>query len=221
MKNKTLFIVLSLSLTIFLTFTQFFPKSCEKEPNYGGIPRIDRVRPLDPTQKDESITSAFPGDVVVIVGENLWSTRMIKINGRTTFFSPTMVTNNHLIFTIDPNTPSIANDPNVGNQLVLYSDEGQMMIPFRILPPPPSVNNVNKTSARVGEQLTFFGTNLFYVTDVEFPGEISSKNYIVFPDGKSLKVVIPEGVKSAGKITIKTESGRFTPDMVFSFKPRS
>jgi hypothetical protein len=220
-KRFQIFLIAALGGFALLLTTGKFPVSCEKEVAMGGLPRIERIRPIDPGQKDSSINSASLGQVIVVVGENLLSTRSIEVNGYTNFFSPTMVTDNHLIFTIDEKTPTIATDPGVTNRLVLFSDEGNVSFPLKILPPPPKVESVSKTSARAGEQITFHGSNFFFVTEIEFPGGVNSTSMQVNANGKTLNVLVPEGVYHTGKIIIKTESGWCNPETIFSFRPGS
>ena len=121
--EKSVFLLGGL-LVLALAFT-----SCEQEPK-RGTPRIDYVRLTDPEKADSTFSSAFMGQLIAIVGENLGGTVEIKFNDREANLNPAYVTEKSILVNVPGETPD-----EVTNTMVLTFDDGTTLsYPFIIVP---------------------------------------------------------------------------------------
>lgn len=182
-------------------------QSCDSDDTVSGVAKVERVRPVNAELADQSLESVSLGEVVVLVGNNLKSVIEIYINDFRTAFNPTMVTNTHLIFKVNVNTPFYGSSPNVPNEIKLVSNDGVFTMPFVVLPPAPVVETISNEFAKAGETLYITGQYFYFIEGVEFPGGITSTQVSTNATGTVMQVVVPEGVEEAGTISVTTQSG--------------
>ncbi len=192
---------------IIIASSGMFLVSCEDEIDDSLPPVIEYIRLTDPDADDEVIETAGLGQVIVIVGKNFHNLEEVYINGVLTLFNPTLATDTHIIIAVDDDTPTLATHPDVPNTVTVVTKGGQATASLAILPPPPRVASISNEFARAGETLTIRGLYFFFVEEVVFPGGISSTNFTSSPDGRTLRVVVPEGIEESGYVAVVTESG--------------
>ncbi len=204
-------------MTVLMLSSGLLFYSCESEDEIGGVPGVERIRPVDPEMADESLESVGLGQNVVIVGSNLKSVKEIYVNGYKTFFSPTMATNTHLIFSISDETPTVATAQDVPNEIKLVSDEGEVNYSINILPPPPVVETISNEMAKAGQTLKITGKYFFFLEEVVFPGGVTVTEMEHNSTGTVMTVTVPEGISEAGTIQVASESGASTLSPMYRF----
>jgi hypothetical protein len=210
-------ILMSYLMTALMLSSGLLFYSCESEDEVGGVPGIERIRPIDPEMADESLESVGLGENVAIVGENLKSVKEVYVNGYKTFFSPTMVTETHLLFTISDETPTIATSQDVPNEIRLVSGDGEVSYSINVLPPPPVVNTISNEMAKAGETLTITGKYFFFLEEVVFPGGVVATDLEHSANGAMMTVTVPDNISQAGTIQVTSESGSGTLSPMYRF----
>jgi hypothetical protein len=141
----------------------------------------------------------------------------IYVNGYKTFFSPTMATNTHLVFSISDETPTVATAQDVPNEIKLVSDDGEVNYSINILPPAPEVETISNEMAKAGETLTITGKYFFFLQEVVFPGGVTVTDMENNSTGTVMTVTVPEGITQAGTIQVTSESGTGTLSPMYRF----
>lgn len=200
-------IIWKLLAFIIIIFPSMFLVSCEDEIDDSLPPVIEKVRLTDPETADQAIETAGLGQIIVIVGRNFHNLQEVHINGMLTRFNPTLATDTHIIIAVDDDTPTLATDPDVPNNVTVVTKAGQASAELVVLPPPPRINSISNEFAQAGETLTIKGLYFFFVEEVIFPGEIISTEFETSANGRELYVVVPEGIEDAGSVVVVTESG--------------
>ena len=201
----------------------FLGTSCDTDDEVvDGVPNVERIRPVDPDLADESLDKVGLGENIVIVGNNMKSIKEVYVNGYKTFFSPTMVTNTHMVLSISDETPTVATAPDVSNEIRMVSyDGGETIYAVTILPPAPSVEKISNEFAKAGETLHIHGQYFFFIEEVEFPGGVIATDVETSSDGRSMQVVVPQGIDEAGTLSVTTESGSGVLSPMYRFNDYS
>jgi len=192
---------------LLLAFPTVFFISCEEKIEDALPPVIEMIRSNIPEESNAPLEKGGLGQTIVIVGKNLQFTQEIYINDFKTSFLPTFATSTHLVVTIDDETPNFATHGDVSNKIRIVNDAGSAEKDLIILPPAPRVASISNEFAKAGETLQITGQYFFFVEGVEFPGGVISTQVTAGPNGRTLGVVVPEGVSEAGFVRVITESG--------------
>lgn len=197
--------------------------SCDATVNSGGIPEIEGVRYVHPdSAAAQQMDKVGPGEMFVIVGRNLISTKRVFFNGIEASFNPTLVTDKHMVIRVPGDMPFGKMDPDAPemNTIRLVADTGETTFSFPILPPAPEIHIVHKEFATAGETVRITGRFLYLVESVTFPGGIQATDYNFAEDGTWLTVTVPSGVTEAGHINISTTSGSTEDSYLNMFNDR-
>ena len=195
--------------------------SCEDDTEDALPPVIEMIRSNDPDEGNVALDRGGLGQTIVIVGQNLHFTEEVYINDYNTFFNPTLATNTHLIVSINDDTPTFATHENVPNKIRVVNAAGSAEKDFTVLPPPPVVSTISNEFAHAGDELRITGQYFFFVEGVEFPGEIVGTDVTASSDGRSLTVVVPDGITEAGYVSVLTESGSGSSFPLYRFNDRT
>lgn len=188
--------------------------SCDTTSDTDRVPEIDGVRYVHPdSAAAKQMDLVGPGEMFIIVGKNLNSTKRAFFNGIEAGFNPTLVTNTHMVIRVPGDMPFGIMDPGADemNTIRLVATGGETVYSFPILPSPPVITRVNKEFARAGENLRLEGRFLYLVEKVTFPGGITvnDPNAIrTTANGSWLEVVVPDDVTDvAGHVNVTTLAG--------------
>ncbi len=203
--------MLTLSLLAGLLFVA---GSCEEEP---GPPVITSIRTPDPATADSSVERAFPGDYIVIQGQNLESVTHIYFNNTEVPFSLMYVTNTHIILQIPSEIPLKGSDPSAPNEIRVVTPQGEAVFSFKFLSPQPSIGFLFfDVPAAVDTQIFIYGNNFYEVLNVVF---MVNDQQIEVPqyDINNYSIInfrLPDGAQYDGKVIVITESGSDTLDFI-------
>jgi hypothetical protein len=200
--------------------------SCNEDTDEAsGPPVITSVRKT--VNPDSTFTGSFPGEMIVIEGENLKGTTHIHFNDVEAGFNPNYVTNTSIIATIPAEIPLKGTDPTVSNEIRLETPKGTTRFSFKFYSPAPVVDLlIFSIPARVGEELTIIGSNFYEIEKIIFKSNERNVEAIQFTVNENYSVIslkIPEGAvnEGTGAIEIVCISGSITkeftpkPDPVF------
>lgn len=197
---------ISATVLFFIGCLSFFT-SCEKDSGVSGPPMVTGVRLLDPSKKDSTFTSALPGTMILVEGQNLGGITHVYFNGQDTWFNPVYNTNTNLIITISGDAPTEATDPNVPNQIRIVTNHGETTYDFILTIPPPVISNISNENALAGDSVIIYGSNLWLIEKVIFPGgkEVTEVNSTI--EGSRLGLVMPDIGDDTGRIIIQAKYG--------------
>ncbi len=106
--------------------------ACTKDDAPSGPPVIHRVTLLDSSKTDSAFARAFPGDMILITGENLQGASAVLFNNYNSYFNPAYNTNTHIIITIPDKATTEATDRNVPNEIRIKTDRGDAVHTFTL-----------------------------------------------------------------------------------------
>jgi hypothetical protein len=175
--------------------------SCKQEekPN-GGTPKIDYVRLTDPAVADSFITSAYMGQIIAIVGENLGGAREIMFNDQPGFLTPTYVTDKTIIVTVPNTVPTVVND----KMTLTFADGYELEYDFNVAVPPPNIISTKCEYIPDGGTMLIEGDYFFEPLTVLFPDSLEAE--VISVEKTKLEVTVPVGA-TPGQIKVKNVFG--------------
>lgn len=181
--------------------------ACTKDKGFSGPPVIKAVSLLDSARQDSAFARALPGTLVLITGENLAGTTNIYFNGQSAYFNPTYNTNTHVIITIPANAPSEATNPDVPNQIRIVTGHGEAVFAFVVDIPPPSIESISNENALPGDSLIIWGSSLWLVEKIVFPGGRTITALNESADGYRVGLIMPDLGGDTGRIVLHAKYG--------------
>jgi len=138
--------------------------SCDDdELENGGEPAIYYVRITTPESSDSLIVSAFLGNLVAIMGDNLGEARHVYFNDKEAVITPTFVTNTSILVRV-PNEAPVA----ISNKIrIVFKDGSELLYDFSVSIPPPVVTSMDLEYVADGETAFVNGAYFFDVVPVK------------------------------------------------------
>ncbi|WP_029033795.1 glycan-binding surface protein [Salinimicrobium terrae] len=168
------------------------------------------LQDVDSSVPDREVTFARIGQLLRLEGSGFTGVRRIYINGFQTDFNPVYVSDNSMLIRVSSDTPIIEAPEDVRNTIRLVKDNSETVVAFDIRSSSPSIFNISHTLPMPGTEITVYGTGLFEVSRVVFPGDVAVTEGITYDeeDGEFFTVTVPEGVsEDGGPIYIESASG--------------
>ncbi len=185
--------------------------ACEDEPDRfeltDGLPTIHYVRPIDVTVKDSLLTSAYMGNGICIVGDNLRSVYKLLFNDQEAVLNNSYITDHTLLVDVPNTIPG-----EVSNKIYFYNKNGDVVdYDFNVLVPGPSIASMSNEFARPGSQAVLYGD--YFIDDPNVPLTVSIGDMPV-TDIKEInkgfiRFTVPEGAEE-GEVSVKTVYGAAT-----------
>jgi hypothetical protein len=173
-----------------------------------GTPKIDFVRSTDPELADSTFTSAFMGQLVAIIGENLGGTVSVMFNDRVANLNPAYVTEESILVSVPNQTPD-----EINNKLTLTFDDGtDLEYDFVVDIPPPVIFSTVCEYVPDGGTMVINGDYFFLPTKVYFPGDVEAIITALFTD--RVEVTVPAG-SVPGQIKVETNFGEVLSPFLF------
>lgn len=187
--------------------------ACSPDDDTNDSPiTVDAVylQDVNSTVPDREVEFARLGQLLRLEGSGFTGVRRIFINGFQTDFNPVYVSDNSMLIRVSSDTPVMEAGEDVRNTIRLVKDNSETTIEFEIRASAPTINYVSHTLPKAGEEITVYGTGLFEVSKVVFPGNIEVTDGITYDeeDGEFFTVTVPEGVSpEGGSIYVETANG--------------
>ena len=217
MKSITKYMSVATGLLLLLSILivlMFLSSSCEEET---GPPLITNIRTPDPATADSSVEKAFPGDFIVIQGENLEGVTNIFFNNVEVPFSRMYVTNTNIILQIPAGIPLKGSDPSAPNEIRVVTPQGEATYSFKFLSPQPVINFLFfDVPASVDTNIYIYGSNFYEVLKVIFivnDQQLEVTDFDIY-NYSIINFRLPDGAQYDGKVTVITESGSDTLDFI-------
>lgn len=187
--------------------------ACSKDESGSSAPPvITGVSLLDSAHVDSTFSEALPGILVLITGQHLDGIVKVSFNGLDAYFNPTYNTSTHLIVTIPDKTPTEATDPDVPNQIYILTNHGEATYTFTIEIPPPSIAAISNENALAGDSLIVYGSSLWLIDKIVFPGGREVTDFIADDAGTRLGMIMPALGDDTGRLVIYAKYGNATSD---------
>lgn len=193
-------------LTLALGFT-----ACEDEPDRfeltDGIPTVHYVRPLKAASADSLLTSAYMGNSVCIVGENLRSVYKLFFNDQQATLNNSYITDHTLLVDIPNDIPG-----EVSNKMYLITkNRDTVKFDFSVLVPGPTITSMKNEYTPAGAATVLYGD--YFVDDPNVPIQlfIGDKEAHISDFSKgSISFKVPEDAVENSAVKVKTIYGEAT-----------
>jgi hypothetical protein len=178
--------------------------SCKKN-NTAPPPVIRSVRNYVPAPGDSLLTTAGPGQWVVIEGSNLKGALHIYFDGVASSFNEALFSDTSAAVLI----PAVIAFPTVAanklNIIDYVTTHGETTFKVNIYPPGPSITNISNENANPGDSVTISGLNLFFIQSVTWSGA-NIPTFLEAVDGTYIRFVVPPLTQS-GPVKIVATGG--------------
>ena len=184
--------------------------SCKKDDNAN--PAVNYIRVTKPSASDSLLTSAYLGDLIVIMGNDMGSIRELWFNDQKANLNPAYVTSTSIIVNVPSTIPGAVSD----TMKMVFADKSVLRYPFKINVPSPVIDDMVCEYVADGGNAVLEGN--YFIDDpktklqVLFPGDIAGE--IVSFTLKQLVVKVPAGVVP-GPVKVKSVYGSATSRFYF------
>ena len=182
--------------------------SCADEPyKYemtSGLPEIYYIRPAG-AARDTLLTSAYMGNGLCVVGNNLRSTYKVFFNDQEAILNSSYITDNTLLLSVPNTIPE-----EVSDKIFFYNKEGEATeVDFKVLVPGPVVSAMGCEWQPAGTQTTITGD--YFIDDpnvpltVTFAGGVTAQVKNITKN--IITIEVPDGAQE-GPVTVSTIYGQ-------------
>ncbi|MDR0575396.1 MAG: glycan-binding surface protein [Tannerella sp.] len=197
--------------------------ACDNDDDIASSPiSVQKIflEDADSNVPDREVKYARLGQLLRIEGSGFLGLKRVYINGYSTYFNPVFVTDNSMLIRVSENTPTTESDPGDRNKIHFVKDATAFTYEFEIRASAPAITGVSHTMPLAGEWITVYGTGLYEVNRVVFPGNIEETSEIANgEDGESFMVKVPAGVsEDGGSLLIECANGGAYSPAYFNFK---
>jgi len=190
--------------------------ACEDdEAANGGEPIVYYVRVTNPASSDSLLVSAYLGNLVAIIGDNLGEVRELWFNDRQAVLTPTFITNTSILVNVPNAAPAEVTD----KIKMVFKSGKELLYDFKVAIPAPVVQSMDLEYVPDGGTAYINGLYFFDVTPivVEFPdgagGYLPAQ--LVSHSETRLEVIVPDGA-GTGPVRVTTNFG--TNESVLHFR---
>ena len=200
--------------------------ACQDEPDRfrlaDGKPTVYYVRPVKASAKDSLLTSAYMGNSICLVGENLRSVYKLLFNDQAATLNNSYITDNTLLVDVPNEIPG-----EVSNLMYLITKNADTVkVDFQVLVPGPSITGMKNEHAAAGTVSVLNGD--YFVDDPNVPLQVfvGDKEALIKDFSKgAITFVVPEDAVENTPLKVKTiygeaQSGFYWMDtrgMLFNF----
>lgn len=191
--------------------------SCDDDEKLenGGEPVIYYVRVTSAESSDSLVSSAFLGNLVAVMGDNLGAARRLYFNDKEAILTPTFITNTSILVRVPNDAPV-----DISNKIkVVFRDGSELVYDFIVSIPPPEIGSMDLEYVADGETAYINGLYFFDVTPVKVEFSNGAGGFIpaevVSTTERRLEVIVPDGAGS-GPVKVKTNFG--TVESILHFR---
>ena len=191
--------------------------ACQDEPDRfrltDGKPTVYYVRPVKAAAADSLLTSAYMGNSICLVGDNLTSVYKLLFNDQQATLNNSYITNHTLLVDVPNEIPG-----EVSNKMYLITKNADTVkVDFQVLVPGPTILSMKNEHTPAGSTTVLYGD--YFVDDPNVPLEIAVGNkeatIKAFTKG-SITFVVPEDAEENTSIKVSTIYG--DAESVFRWK---
>ena len=188
----------------------FVLTGCKDQPDAfeltGGRPTIHYIRSVDVAEADVLLTSAYMGNQICLVGENLRSIHEMIFNDQKAILNTSLITDNTLIVNVPNSIPE-----EVSHKIYMVTRDGETVdYDVSVLVPGPTISSMSCEYALPGTVATLTGD--YFVDDPNVPFTLSIGDVPVTEirsiEKNKVTFVVPEAPEA--KIEVSTIYGTAT-----------
>lgn len=169
---------------------------------------------------DRLVEFARLGQLIRIEGSGFTGLKYVYINGYECYFNQALMSDKSFLVTVNKNVPTVGVDEALKNTIHLVKDGAELVYNFTIYGASASITSISNCMPNAGEPITVYGTGLYEITKVTFPGDVVVTEGIVSdPDGEYFQVTVPQGVSDeGGSIFAEGSNGGAYSPSYFNYK---
>ena len=170
---------------------------------------------------DRTVSFARLGQLLRIEGTGFLGMQKVYINGVSAYFNTTLMSNTSMIVRVPGNAPTVEAAEDVRNTIrFVKSDNNQTVYTFDIRMAAPTVTNISHTLPQAGERIYIYGTNLYEINKVTFPGNVVVTTDIESDNEKGTycTLIVPAGITQSGAVLVEGSAGGAYSPRYFNFK---
>lgn len=191
-------------------------KESDAEKDEGKTPSISYAQSLDPEALGQQISSAYMGEKVAFIGNDMGDVNQVWFNDQKALLNPVYVTSTSIIVDI-PNVIS----SNVTDKVRFVTSKGnETEFDFKVLVPAPRVESFSNEWASPGDEITLKGD--YFVDDDEYPiqikfpgGAVVDRDDLLSIKRNAITMRVPAGADKEGFVTVESRYGLGCSNFVF------
>lgn len=144
--------------------------ACQDEPDRfrltDGKPTVYYVRPVKAAAADSLLTSAYMGNSICLVGDNLTSVYKLLFNDQQAVLNNSYITDHTLLVDVPNEIPGEVSD----KMYLITKNADTVKVDFSVLVPGPSIVSMKNEYAEAGSTTVLYGD--YFVDDPNVPLEV-------------------------------------------------
>ena len=191
--------------------------ACQDEPDRfrltDGKPTVYYVRPVKAAAADSLLTSAYMGNSICIVGDNLTSVYKLLFNDQQAVLNNSYITDHTLLVDVPNEIPGEVSD----KMYLITKNADTVKVDFSVLVPGPSILSMKNEYAPAGSTTILYGD--YFVDDPNVPLQIfvgSEQAQIKEFSKGSITFVVPDDAVENTPVKVSTIYGE--AESVFNWK---
>jgi hypothetical protein len=196
--------------------------SDDDEADTGAAIVVNKVylENADSDVPDREVSFIRLGQLMRLEGSGFTGMKKVYVNGYDSYFNPVYVSSSSMLVQVSRETPVLDVADNVKNTIRLVKDASSLTHSIEVRGSAPSVTRISHTMPQAGELITIYGTELYEIARVTFPGNVVADNGITSDDeeGKWCTVIVPAGITEAGAVLVRGSGGSAYSPAYFNFK---
>lgn len=191
--------------------------ACQDEPDRfrltDGIPTVYYIRPVAAASADSLLTSAYMGNSVCLVGDNLTSVYKLLFNDQQATLNNSYITDHTLLVDVPNEIPGEVSD----KMYLITRNADTVKVDFSVLVPGPSLLSMKNEHAPAGSTTIIYGD--YFVDDPNVPLEIfvgDAKAEIKEFSKTAITFEVPENAVANSSVKVNTIYG--SASSVFNWK---
>ena len=191
--------------------------ACQDEPDRfrltDGLPTVYYIRPVKASAADSLLTSAYMGNSICLVGDNLTSVYKLLFNDQAATLNNSYITDHTLLVDVPNEIPG-----EVSDKIYLVTKTADTVkVDFSVLVPGPSIASMKNEYTPAGEVTELYGD--YFVDDPNVPLKlfVGDAEAVIRDFSKgSISFVVPETAVANTPVKVQTIYGESTS--VFNWK---
>jgi len=182
--------------------------ACQDEPDRfrltDGKPTVYYVRPVKAAAADSLLTSAYMGNSICLVGDNLTSVYKLLFNDQQAVLNNSYITDHTLLVDVPNEIPGEVSD----KMYLITKNADTVAVDFSVLVPGPSIVSMKNEYAEAGSTTVLYGD--YFVDDPNVPLEVfvGDEQAVIkeFTKG-AITFVVPDNAAGNSPVKVSTIYG--------------
>lgn len=200
-----------------------FFTSCEDDDKSDSSPitvTSIHLSDADDEVPDRTLNYVRLGYLIRIEGSGFTGMQKIYINGVSAYFNTTLMSDNSMIIKVPNDAPTVEATEDVRNTIRFVKKGTEYTYNFDVRSAAPSISRISHTMPQAGEKITIYGSGLYEISKVTFPGGVTVTEGIESDneEGTYCILKVPAGITEGGAILVEGSAGATYSPAYFNFK---